>query len=108
MNTNEADKENLCACFYDSIEGLKGLTVSLDFVPDGPHFEGSEPAWVNITKPGCYVLELGWNTQPATPATAKLIQAWKNLTSEEREGFIAGLEAANAPPAKRFPEEIIF
>jgi len=103
MNTNEVGKEKLCAFFNDSVGDLEGLTVALDFVQDGPIFEGSDLAWVNITKPGCYILEPEWRAQSAA---AKLIKAWKELTSEEREGFILGLEAAKTPPAE--PREIPF
>jgi hypothetical protein len=103
METQKTDKnkEVLCAHFYDDIEYLKNFSVTLEPVQGDPLFEGSEPPWVFITKPGCYVLEYD---QTVIPTITRLKQVWGHLTRDERKAFLAGLEAADMPAAERCPE----
>ena len=96
--STEEGKEKLYAEFS------KDFTVFLERV-GGPPFEGSEPPFVNIHKPGYYVLDY---QRTVRPPFDELKEAWKRLSHKEREGFIAGLEASMIPAQCSDSEDFCF
>lgn len=65
--------------------------------PDDNSVEGTSQ-FVNIIKPGIYIIEGEKRTVDEPFVMLKKI--WARLNSHERAGFLNGLEAAEIPPAK--------
>jgi hypothetical protein len=84
-------KEKLCTSIGEDLD------IILEWVSKEEPFVGSEPPYFDIAKPGRYVVESERTVQPRLIRLKKL---WAELTDEERQGFITGLEAARIPAAK--------
>jgi len=90
------DKEKLSTEFDEWDLFLERITSKED------EFVGSEPPHFDIVKPGCYILTGKRQYKPID----ELKKAWARLTANEREAFIAGIQAP--PPPYQYQHGDIF
>jgi hypothetical protein len=100
MNKHSRKKEKLYA------EIRENETICLDWIPSDSHkeFLSYKKPYFKINTPGIYAIDYEIYVKPALQELKKV---WARLSDKERNGFLAGLEAARLP-VEVFHDEIPF